>query len=53
MLYLRQMSAYRAVLRTLLPDRPVRCALVWTSAAAVMHLSADLLDRHGPLPGAA
>ena len=29
-LYLRQMAAYRALLRAIFPDRPVQCALVWT-----------------------
>ncbi len=47
-LYLRQMAAYRAVLRALYPDRPVICALVWTTGAAVMPLPGPLLDRHAP-----
>ena len=45
---LRQMAAYRAVLMALVPGRPVRCALVWTAEAAVVHLPAALLDRHAP-----
>ncbi len=30
-LYLRQMAAYRAVLRAIFPGRDVHCALVWTT----------------------
>jgi ATP-dependent helicase/nuclease subunit A len=47
-LYLRQMASYRAVLAAIHPDRPVRCALVWTSGARVMPLPPELLDRHAP-----
>ena len=47
--YLRQMAAYRALLAAIHPDRPVRCALVWTAAATVMELPPDLLDAHGPV----
>jgi ATP-dependent helicase/nuclease subunit A len=47
-LYLRQMAAYRAVLAAIHPDRPVACALVWTSGAQVMELPAALLDLHAP-----
>jgi ATP-dependent helicase/nuclease subunit A len=46
-LYLRQMAAYRAVLRKALPDRQVVCALVWTVAARVMLLPDALLAHHG------
>ena len=46
--YLRQMAAYRAVLRLAFPGRPVDCALVWTYGARVMPLPADLLDAHAP-----
>jgi ATP-dependent helicase/nuclease subunit A len=48
-LYLRQLAAYRAVLRQIFPDRPVRCALVWTQAARVSMLADALLDQHAPL----
>jgi ATP-dependent helicase/nuclease subunit A len=48
LLYLRQMAAYRAVLRAIHPDRPVTCALVWTAEATVMELPPPLLDRHAP-----
>jgi ATP-dependent helicase/nuclease subunit A len=48
LLYLRQMAAYRAVLRAVYPDRAVQCALVWTSGARVMPLPDSLLDLHAP-----
>jgi ATP-dependent helicase/nuclease subunit A len=47
--YLRQMAAYRAVLRGAFPGRAVSCALVWTVGARVMPLPDSLLDGH--LPG--
>jgi ATP-dependent helicase/nuclease subunit A len=47
-LYLRQMAAYRAVLRGAFPGRAAACALVWTTGAAVMVLPDSLLDRHAP-----
>ena len=47
-LYLRQMAAYRAVLKAIFPDRPVRCMLVWTVGGRVMSLPDALLDRHAP-----
>ncbi len=47
-LYLRQMAAYRAVLRELFPGRPVACALIWTEAARVDVLADGLLDPHAP-----
>jgi ATP-dependent helicase/nuclease subunit A len=47
-LYLRQLAAYRAVLRQIFPDRPVQCALVWTQAARVSILPDALLDSHTP-----
>ena len=47
-LYLRQMAAYRAVLRAAFPGRPVRCCLVWTRTASVMALPDELLDGHAP-----
>ncbi|HEX4261978.1 MAG TPA: double-strand break repair helicase AddA [Acetobacteraceae bacterium] len=46
--YLRQMAAYRAVLRAIHPDRPVRCALVWTQGAKAVVLPDALLDGHAP-----
>jgi len=47
-LYLRQMAAYRAVLRAIFPGRHVRCALVWTRSATVSVLADDILDPHDP-----
>ena len=47
-LYLRQMAAYRAVLRQIFPDKIVRCALIWTRAASVVMLADPLLDAHQP-----
>jgi ATP-dependent helicase/nuclease subunit A len=47
-LYLRQMAAYRAVLRQLYPDRPVDCLLIWTEGPLIMPLPEELLDRHAP-----
>ena len=47
-LYLRQLAAYRAVLRAAFPGRPVRCSLVWTRTATVMAVAAELLDGHEP-----
>ena len=46
--YLRQMAAYRAVLRLAFPGRRVDCALVWTYGARIMPLPADLLDLYIP-----
>jgi ATP-dependent helicase/nuclease subunit A len=48
-LYLRQMAAYRAVLRAIFADRPVRCLLIWTDGPSVMPLPDALLDRHAPM----
>ncbi|MCB4820548.1 double-strand break repair helicase AddA [Roseicella aerolata] len=47
-LYLRQMAAYRAVLRQAFPGRLVECALVWTYGARLMSLPGGLLDEHAP-----
>jgi ATP-dependent helicase/nuclease subunit A len=47
-LYLRQMAAYRALLRAVFPGRSVRCALVWTETATVTMLPDALLDAHQP-----
>jgi ATP-dependent helicase/nuclease subunit A len=44
--YLRQMAAYRALLRQAFPGRSVDCALVWTYGARVMALPDALLDLH-------
>ncbi|XBQ17014.1 MAG: UvrD-helicase domain-containing protein [Oceanicaulis sp.] len=42
--YIAQMAAYRALLRALHPDKPVRCALLWTDAPRLMALPEDRLD---------
>jgi ATP-dependent helicase/nuclease subunit A len=47
-LYLRQMAAYRAVLARVYPDRPIRCALLWTDGPRLMPLSPELLDGYLP-----
>jgi ATP-dependent helicase/nuclease subunit A len=47
-LYLRQLAAYRAVLRLLYPDRPVRCVLIWTEGPVAMPIPDEVLDRHAP-----
>lgn len=47
-LYLRQMAAYRALLRGLYPSREIRCLLVWTEGPSVMTLPDALLDMHRP-----
>jgi ATP-dependent helicase/nuclease subunit A len=51
-MYLRQMAAYRAVLRQIFHDRPVACALIWTRVARVVMLPDELLDTHVPRAGA-
>lgn len=51
--YLRQMAAYRAVLRLAFPGRPVDCGLVWTYGAQVMPLPDALLDAYAPMAGGA
>jgi ATP-dependent helicase/nuclease subunit A len=43
-LYLRQMAAYRGVLREIFPGRTISCALVWTQASHVVMLPDQLLD---------
>ena len=47
-LYLRQMAAYRAVLRQVFPAHTVHCALIWTRGARVDILDEAALDRHDP-----
>jgi ATP-dependent helicase/nuclease subunit A len=46
--YYRQMAAYRAAMQAIYPDRPVRCALLWTDGPHLMVLDDALLDRHAP-----
>jgi ATP-dependent helicase/nuclease subunit A len=47
-LYLRQMAAYRAVLRLIYPGREVSCVLVWTEGPVAMRLADDVLDAQAP-----
>ncbi len=46
--YLRQMAAYREVLREIYPGRPVRAVLLWTVGPRMMALGDDILDAHAP-----
>jgi ATP-dependent helicase/nuclease subunit A len=46
--YLRQMAAYRALLRAIYPGRTVRCLLLWTEEPRPMPLDDTLLDRWAP-----
>ena len=43
--YVTQLALYRALLRQMVPERDVRCALLWTEAPLLMDLPDDLLDR--------
>ncbi len=43
--YVGQLALYRAVLRKMYPDRPIRTALVWTEVPSLMELSAAQLDE--------
>jgi ATP-dependent helicase/nuclease subunit A len=50
--YVGQLALYRAVLRKLYPQLPVRAALLWTETPELMEISATVLDaallsRHG------
>ncbi|MDT7950276.1 MAG: double-strand break repair helicase AddA, partial [Acetobacteraceae bacterium] len=47
-LYLRQLAAYRAVLRGIYPAHEIDCALVWTAGPVIAVLPPDLLDAHAP-----
>lgn len=53
--YLTQMAGYRAILRQIFPDRPVRCALVFTETPRLVSVPDSLMDaRMSPsvAPGA-
>ncbi len=43
--YIRQMAAYRAALTEIYREVPVRCALLWTSAAVLMEIDNDRLAK--------
>jgi ATP-dependent helicase/nuclease subunit A len=47
-LYVRQMAAYRALLRLIYPGRKVRCFLLWTTVPALAELDAAALDAAAP-----
>jgi ATP-dependent helicase/nuclease subunit A len=42
--YVRQLALYRAVLRKLYPQKPVRAALLWTETPELMEISTPALD---------
>ena len=46
--YVRQLALYRAVLRKLYPQRPVRAALLWTETPDLMEISTPALDAGHP-----
>ena len=46
--YLKQMAAYRAVLRLIYPRHEVRCALLWTEGPRLMGLSETALNAASP-----
>ena len=43
--YGSQLAAYRAALRQIYPDRPLRAALVWTEGPTIMEIPEALLDE--------
>ena len=47
-IYLRQMAAYRAVVREIYPDKSITCSLLWTDRPALMTLPDPVLDRWKP-----
>ena len=46
--HLRQMAAYRDVLRAIFPDRPVRASLLYTEGPVLHELDDAVLDAHRP-----
>lgn len=46
--YLKQMAAYRAVMKNIYPGRPVKCALLWTDGPLLMPLPEELLEKFKP-----
>ena len=48
--YLRQMAAYRAVLRGIWPNRQVKCAMLWTENPSIMVLDDVQLDSYSVAP---
>lgn len=47
--YLQQLAAYALLLRGLYPDRDLRCYLLWTEQARLMHISDERLAQANPL----
>jgi ATP-dependent helicase/nuclease subunit A len=45
-LYLKQMAAYKSVMRRIYPDKPVRCALLWTDGPDLMPLPGAMLEKY-------
>ena len=43
--YIQQMAQYRAILRQIYPDRPVRCALIWTETPRLLTLPDRILSK--------
>ncbi len=44
--YRRQMAAYRQALRSLYPDKDIRCFLLWSDGPRLMELPAAMLTLH-------
>jgi len=44
LVYLRQMSAYRGILKQIWPGKDIVCALLWTDGPRIMSLPEYLLD---------
>ena len=42
--YLAQLAAYRAAVRLIYGERPVRCALLWTAVPRIMEIPAAAID---------
>jgi ATP-dependent helicase/nuclease subunit A len=42
--YIRQLALYRAVLRKLYPQRPIRAALLWTETPEIVEIPAPALE---------
>jgi ATP-dependent helicase/nuclease subunit A len=48
--YVRQLALYRAVLKKLYPQLPIRAALLWTETPELMEISATALDAELAFP---
>jgi len=47
-LYLRQLAAYREILRSIYAERSLRSLLLWTDGPFLMPVSNETLDRYAP-----